>query len=171
MKLRILMALVVVTFTLCLAGKALDFPLYTGDEEITYEEIKIAPRQGFSEEKQNILNEYLENMFAKDIMTYNGVLGCKVDLDIDINNDTDNIVTVQYFYNPDIIDDVAALDDSIEELLRGNLPDAQVINVKGTPLSNKSSDDEMELVEPDDIVDTLPADLNINWNYIPLAPN
>nr|AHF27157.1 hypothetical protein [uncultured bacterium Contig1722] len=171
MKLRILMALVVLTFTVCVACKAIDFPLYNGDENITYEEIELAPSQGFSEEeKQKILNEYLENMFAKDIMTYNGVLGCKVNLDIDINDDTDNTVTVQYFYNPEVIDDVAALDDSIEELLRVNIPDAEVINVKGTPLSHKS-DEEMEFVESNDIVNTLPADLDINWNYIPVVPN
>ncbi len=37
MKLRILMALVVLTFTVCVACKAIDFPLYNGDENVTYE--------------------------------------------------------------------------------------------------------------------------------------
>ena len=169
MKSRFLMAFIVMAFTCCIACGSQEI---SGDDvpkgAISEEELQ--PSKNLTEEeKKQIFDEYLRNMHAKDIMTNCGVLGCKINTDFDDQAAGEKSVTVQYFYDPDQIEDVAAFEDSIQNYILTNYPEADVVYTRGTQV--KAPEDGEEFVVPDDLVQTLPADLNSNWNYVPVVPN
>ena len=168
MKSRILMALLVLVFTCCIACgsqeiSGADVPKGT----VSPEEIQPSKSQLTEEEKKQIFDEYLRNMYAKDIMTNPGVFGCKVVTDFDDTTTEEKSVTVFYFYDPEVIEDVAAFEDSIKQYLQTNYPEADVIYTRGTPVSAETD----EFMESFDPIQTLPADLNANWNFVPIVPN
>lgn len=166
MKSRLLMTVIILAFTSCLACSTEDIveegvPKGT----ISYEEIE--PTWGLTEEeKKEIFDEYMRNMFAKDIMSASGVLGCKINVDIDNPMSDEKSVTVSYFYDPSVLEDVVSFEDSVKEFIKTNYPEAEVVYTRGTPVSP----DEDEFMESLDTIQTLPADLNANWNYVPLVP-
>ena len=106
-------------------------------------------------------------MYAKDIMTSPGVLGCKIDTAPDDPTAEEKSVTVMYFYDPEVIEDVTAFEDSIKQYLQTYYPEADVVYTRGTPVSPEPD----EFVESFDPIETLPADLNANWNFVPIVPN
>ena len=168
MKSRFLMSVVVMIFACCIVCGAGNIP----DEEIPeadmhYEEIKAGKFRLSEEEKKQVFDEYLKNVFVKDIMTNKGVLGCKLDVNLDGEKGAEKSVTVMYFYDPEELDDVASFEDSVQQYMFGNYPEAEVIYTRGTPVYHEGE----EFVEPFEPIQTLPADLNSNWNYVPIVPN
>ncbi|SHJ01979.1 hypothetical protein [Pseudobutyrivibrio xylanivorans] len=168
MKLRILMAFMVIVFAFCVACSTQNISTEEVPKGALSEE-EIQPSKGITEEdKKQILDEYMKNMFAKDITTMPGVLGCKLDVNLDGEKDSEKSVTVMYFYDPETIEDVASLEDSIQEHISSSYPEADNVYLRGTPVS--PDNDGEEYVGLDNIIQTLPADLNDNWNYIPIVP-
>lgn len=160
MKSRILMLLVSLVFIGCVGCGAEEIAedIFTSEEVIepsyhTYTE----------EEKKQIYDEYLENVFAKDITEIKGVLDCKVDMNIDNEDDSENSVTIQYFYDPNEIDDFDDFEESIKKYMQANLPSADVIYTRGTPVTHEV--DTEDVLEDNSIIQNLPADLDTEWNY------
>ncbi|SDI06963.1 hypothetical protein SAMN05421493_107107 [Pseudobutyrivibrio sp. 49] len=169
MKSRILMVFIVMVFICSVA---------CGTQNISTEDIpkgvfseeEIQSSQGLTEEeKKEIFDEYLKNMYTKEIMKIYGMLGCKLDVNLEGEKGAEKSVTVMYFYDPDKIEDVATLEDSIQEYISSSYPEAENVYLRGTPVSHDK--DGEEYAGFDDIIKTLPAELNDNWNYIPIVPD
>lgn len=167
------MAFAVLVFGICIAWGTDDISGKLSEDVIeantSYEEIK--PVFGLSEDqKREALNNYLENMFAKDIMTYRGVLGCKVNLDIYNESASENSITVQYFYDPGVIDDAAVFEDTQRQFMLASVPEAETVYLRGTPVTYKNA---VEYTFESDYspIENLPIDLDSNLNFIPVVPN
>ena len=170
MKSRIVMSLTIILFCVCLVWKAEAFSGELSEEVIeantSYEDI--TPVIGLSEDqKREALNNYLENTFAKEIMEVRGILGCKVKLDIYNEEDDEKTITVQYFYDPAIIDDAAVFEDTIRQYMLTNVPEAEVVYLRGTPVTYENA---VEFTEDYSPIENLPIDLDSNLNYIPVVP-
>ena len=173
MKSRIIRALVVALSTFCIIFEVKENTADISEvsaENVTYEVINPACKRS-EEEKKQVYEEYLENLYAEDITSFRGVLGCKVDFDLESTEDVESEITVQYFYDPALVKDAVELEEDIRKFVSTLDPEAEAVNVRGTPITYRNAV-EYNVVEVDDqIFDTLPADLNLKWNYVPVVPD
>ncbi len=173
MRSRIFMALTVLLFGVCIARGTDDIsgelPENVVGTNVSYEEIK--PNKDQSEEqKRESLNNYLTNMFAKDIMTCRGVLGCKVNLDIYNESASENSITVQYFYDSEVIDDAVGFEDTLRQFMLASVPEVENVYLRGTSVTNQNAD-EFAVDADDSPIKNLPIDIGSNLNFIPVVPN
>ena len=172
MKSRILRALVVVLLTICIVFAVSENTADIGEvsaENMTEEVIVVKGCRHSEAEKKQIYKEYLEKLYAEDITSLRGVLGCKVNFDLGSDEDDESEIIVQYFYDPTLVADAVELEEIIRNFVSTNSPDAEGVYVRGTPVTYRNAV-EYKAVD-DQVFFFFSADLNLKWNYVPVVPN
>ena len=99
-----------------------------------------------------------------------GVLGCKVNLDIYNESAYENSITVQYFYDPEVIDDAVGFEETLRQFMLASVPEVENVYLRGTSVTNQNAD-EFAVDADDSPIKNLPIDLGSNLNFIPVVPN